>query len=108
MKNRVISYLIGILVLLSLTACDKPSAFQGTAESTAPALSEKANETKREHSEDESIHLTDIVDRTRLEMIATADALEEFYNDDTYTYYLPSIMSEHIECTFAFVCMSPP
>ena len=47
------------------------------------------------------ITLTDIVDTSIRDNIATSDAMEEFYEDDVYIYEFGSIVSELIECTFS-------
>ncbi len=44
----------------------------------------------------DDVTVVDIVDRTKTEMLATADALEGFFSDDEYTYYFPSIKSHYI------------
>lgn len=38
----------------------------------------------------------EIVDRTETENIPTAEALEEFYADESYRYYFPSMKSEYV------------
>ena len=38
----------------------------------------------------------EIVDRTEIENIPTAEALEEFYADESYRYYFPSMKSEYV------------
>ena len=47
------------------------------------------------------ITLTDIVNTAIRDKIATADAMEAFYEDDVYIYEFGSIVSELIECTFS-------
>lgn len=47
------------------------------------------------------ITLTDIVDTSIRDNIATSDAMEEFYEDNVYIYEFGSIVSELIECTFS-------
>lgn len=42
------------------------------------------------------VRVTDIIDRTETEFLATADALEGFWRDEEYIYYFSSIKSHYI------------
>lgn len=48
-----------------------------------------------------NLELINIEDLTVTNQLSTDTALEEFYKDDQYTYYFPSIKSEYIICEFS-------
>ncbi len=47
------------------------------------------------------ISITSIVDRTKIEPLVTAEALEGFYNDGEYEYYFSSIKSQYIDVYYS-------
>lgn len=47
------------------------------------------------------ISITSIVDRTEIEHLSTAQALEGFYNDGEYEYYFSSIKSHYIDVYYS-------
>lgn len=49
----------------------------------------------------DDVTVVDIVDRTKTEMLATADALEGFWSDDEYDYSFPSIKSHYITVRYS-------
>jgi len=89
-KEINITYIILLLVIIAavsvlLSSCGK------TQESPEPSGIRY----------DGPAYVIQITDKTVGSDIPTASALEEFYKDDKYTYYFPTIKSQHIECTLS-------
>ncbi|MBQ9428384.1 MAG: hypothetical protein IJU41_02425 [Clostridia bacterium] len=89
MKKAFLTFLC-LALLCALCACVNRPA-ETAAQTTA----------KAETTESAAPRLTAIVDRTADGSIATAEALEPFWEENGCTYSFPSIKSEYVECIFS-------
>lgn len=81
--------------LLLLASCGKEPPAAGTPELPPVSTpSEKMPDPDVPPVSDPDV--VDIVDRTQIEPLTTADALEGFWQDEEYNYYFPSIKSHYI------------
>lgn len=78
--KKIIAMVLSLALVLSIIGC-------GTKEDNQLSIEEP--------------YLIEIVDLTEKDGISTDSALEEFYKDENYTYYFPSIKSQYIECTLS-------
>lgn len=89
MKKAFLTFLC-LALFCALAACER-APVETAAQTTA----------KAETTESAAPRLTAIVDRTADGDIATADALEPFWEEGGCTYSFPSIKSEYVECIFS-------
>lgn len=108
--KKMIALFLCLVLALFMVGCgsvptpgsdDKSEPVAGGAD--MPIVNEVVNAEQPQvalHKSERNIELVNIVDLTVVNQLSTDDALEEFYKDNDYTYYFPSIKSEYVECQF--------
>lgn len=90
MKKRIVLLLV-LAFLLALTGCHRDLPAGGTEMApSAGSVDEHPTPVP------DVVTVVDIIDRTQIEPLLTADALEGFWHDEEYTYYFGSIKSHYV------------
>lgn len=90
--KKIAFALLLFALLLQLTACGTDLPAEGTAEVSPPS----GPVVELPSPDPDVVTVVDIIDRTEIEPLLTADALEGFWYDDEYTYYFGSIKSHYV------------
>ena len=102
--KKIITMALCLGLALSVIGCENGGKLDHTANGTdMPIVNDDVNTAELQvvlNESETNAELANIVDLTVVNQLSTDDVLEEFYKDNNYTYYFPSIKSEYIECQF--------
>lgn len=100
MKKNITIVFCFIFMLL-LTSCGIKGLENYSLASNNIIITNNTEETDLDNNQNTDIELINIIDLTEVNQLSTDTALEEFFIDEDYTYYFPSIKSEFIICQFS-------